>query len=62
MFSCKVYEIFKNTVSYQIPPVTASAPPVAVSVFFLKKYYLTTISQPCYDVLIIFLLDTSFDV
>ena len=54
VFSCEVGEIFKNTFSYRTPPVTASALPVAASVFFLKKYYLTAISQPCYDVLIIF--------
>ena len=32
----------------------APALPVAASVFFLKKYYLAAISQPCYDVFIIF--------
>ena len=34
VFSCQVCEIFKNTVSYRTPPVTASAPPVTASVFF----------------------------
>ena len=34
VFSCAVCEIFNNTFSYRIPPVSASAPPVAVSVFF----------------------------
>ena len=38
VFSCEVCEIFKNTFSYRTPPVTASAPPVAASVFFLRKY------------------------
>ena len=34
VFSCEVCEIFKNTsFSYRTPPVTASAPPVAASVF-----------------------------
>ena len=54
VFSCEVGKIFKNTFSYRTPQVTASALPVAASVFFLKKYYLTAISQPCYDALIIF--------
>ena len=45
---------FKNNFSYRTPPVTVPAPPVAASVFFLKKYYSAAISQPCYDVLIIF--------
>ena len=34
VFSCAVYEIFNNTFSYRTPPVTASAPLVAASVFF----------------------------
>ena len=34
VFSCEVCEIYKNTFSYRTPPVTASAPPVASSVFF----------------------------
>ena len=34
VFSCKVREIFKNTFFYRIPLVTASASPVAASVFF----------------------------
>ena len=54
VFSCEVGKIFKSTFSYRTPPVTASALPVAASVFFLKKYYLIAISQSCYDVLIIF--------
>ena len=54
VFSCEVGEIFKNNFSYRTPQVTASALPVAASVFFSKKYYLTAISQPYYDVLIIF--------
>ena len=37
VFSCGVYEIFKNTFFYRTPPVTVSAPVVAASVFFLKK-------------------------
>ena len=37
MFSCEVCKIFKNTFSYRAPPVTASAPHVAASAFFLKK-------------------------
>ena len=36
VLSCEVCEIFKNTFSYRTSPVTASAPPVAASVFFLK--------------------------
>ena len=37
LFSCEVSEIFKNTFSYRTPPVTASAPLGAASVFFLKN-------------------------
>ena len=37
VFSCEVYEIFKNTFFYRTPLVTVSAPVVAASVFFLKK-------------------------
>ena len=37
-FSWEVCEIFRNTFSYTSPPVTASAPPVAASVFFWKKH------------------------
>ena len=54
VFSCEVFEIFKNTFPYWTPPVTTSTPPVAASVFFSKRYYLAVTSQPCYDVLIIF--------
>ena len=42
MFSCEVCEIFMNTFSYRTPPLTASAPPVAASVFFLKKVLLNS--------------------
>ena len=34
LFSCEVYEILKNSFIYITPPVTASCPPVAASVFF----------------------------
>ena len=54
VFSCKVCKIFKNSFCYRTPPVTASAPLVAASVFFLKRHYLTAISQPYYDVQILF--------
>ena len=37
VFSCAVCEIFNNTFSYRTPPMSASAPPVAASVFFLKS-------------------------
>ena len=37
VFSCEVGEIFKNTFSYRTPQVTASALPVAASVFFFKE-------------------------
>ena len=37
VFSCEVYKILKNTFFYRTPPVTASAPPVAASVFFKKS-------------------------
>ena len=37
VFSCEVYETFKNTFSYRTPPIFASALPVAASVFFLKE-------------------------
>ena len=33
VFSCEVGKIYKNTFSYRTPPVTASALPVAASVF-----------------------------
>ena len=33
VFSCGVCETFKNTFFYRAPPVTASVPPVAASVF-----------------------------
>ena len=33
----EVCEIFENFFSYRTPPVTASAPPVAASVVFLKS-------------------------
>ena len=36
-FFREVYEILKNTFFYWTTPVTASAPPVAVSVFLLKS-------------------------
>ena len=34
VFSCEVCEIFKSTFSHRTPPMTASAPLVAASVFF----------------------------
>ena len=37
VFSCEVGKIFKSTFSYRTPPVTASALPVAASVFFFKE-------------------------
>ena len=37
MFSCEVCKIFKNTFFDRTPPVIASAPPVAASVFFKKS-------------------------
>ena len=46
VFLCEVCEISYNTFFNRAPPVTASAPLVAASVF--------SISQPCYDILIIF--------
>ena len=61
VFSCEVYQIFKNTFFCRTPPVSASAFPVGAFVFFFQKGNLTAISYPCYDVLIIFLLDTWFD-
>ena len=36
VFSCEVGEMFKNMFFKRTPPVTASALPVAASVFFLK--------------------------
>ena len=36
VFSCEVCKTFKNTFFYKKPPVTASALPVAASVFFFK--------------------------
>ena len=55
VFSCEVCKTFKNTFSYRKPPVTASAVPVAASVFFLNSNLTAiAISQPFYDVLIIF--------
>ena len=52
-FSCKVCKIFKNIFSYRITSVTASAPPVAASVFF-KKILFNSYFATFYDVLIIF--------
>ena len=37
VFSYEVYKSFKSTFFYRIPLVTASAPPVAASVFFYKS-------------------------
>ena len=37
VFSCEVREIFKSTFFDRIPLVTASAPPVAASVFFKNR-------------------------
>ena len=48
VFSCEVCEIFKNTFFCRRPPVTASVPPRAASVF-LNRYF-----AALYDVLIIF--------
>ena len=38
VFSCEIYKIFKNIFPCRTPLITASAPPVAASVFFLKCY------------------------
>ena len=35
VFSCELCENFKNTFSYRTPPVSASATPMAASVFIL---------------------------
>ena len=56
MFFREVCKIFKNTIFHRTPPVTASAPPMAASVFFLKSSYFATL---LHDVLIIYLLETS---
>ena len=37
LFSCEVCESLKNTFFNRTAPVTASAPPVAASDFFLEK-------------------------
>ena len=37
VFSCEVCKILKNAFVYRTPSFTASAFPVAASVFFLKK-------------------------
>ena len=37
VLSCEVCKRFKKSFFYRTPPVTASAPPMAASVFFLKK-------------------------
>ena len=51
VFSC---EIFKNTFSQRKTSGDCFCTSGGCFCIFLKKYYLTAISQPCYDVLIIF--------
>ena len=61
VFFCEVCKIFKNTFSYRTPPVTASALPMAASLFSEKS----TIKQLFRNLVMtyyFFLLDTSFDV
>ena len=52
VFSCEVCKILKNAFVYRTPSLTASAFPVAASVFFFKKVIKwLCILQPCYNVL-----------
>ena len=53
VFSCEVCKMFNKSFFYGTPPVTASALPVAASVFYLKSNQ-TAIPQFCYDVLVLF--------
>ena len=51
LLSCEVYEIFKNIFLYKTLPVT---PLRWLLLYFFKKSNYKAISQPCYDVQIIF--------
>ena len=55
LFFHELCEIFKNTLCYRTPSVTASAPSVAASVFFLKSF----IKQLFCDLVMTYIVDVN---